>query len=227
MNDLKTENEERTKAGYYSGERNAADRTSGRITLGDDGKYRWVYEMSLFRNPTVFCLVWKIFFFIILGIFSFVMIVDAIEWSDFFPDRFLNNLKFFAYFLIGMTALTAIGYGIYALIMGGKYIVEFEMDEQGVLHRQIAFQAEKAKKIAKATMAGGLASGRLTTVGVGMNAQRTEMYSEFSTVRKVKAYPRRHLIKVNGLLAHNQVYVAKEDFEFVENYVCSHCVNRK
>ena len=35
-----------------------------RVTLGNDGKYRWTYEMSLFKNPTIFLLIWKIFFFI-------------------------------------------------------------------------------------------------------------------------------------------------------------------
>ena len=69
--------------------------------------------------------------------------------------------------------------------------------------------------------------GRTGTVGVGLNAQRTEMYTEFAKVRKVKAYPRRHLIKVNERLEHNQVFAAKEDFAFVKDYIVSHCPNIK
>ena len=52
---------------------------SREIILCSDGKYRWVYELSLFKNPTIFILVWKLFFFVLLGIFAIMMIVDAIE----------------------------------------------------------------------------------------------------------------------------------------------------
>lgn len=195
-----------------------------RVTLGDDGKYRWTYEMSLFKNPTIFLLIWKIFFFIFLGVFAVVSISDYIKWGS---EKVLENLPILGYILLGMTAVTVLGYLIYAAIMGGKYIVEFEMDEKGVNHKQTETQAKKAKKIGRVTMMAGAASGRIGTVGAGMNAQRTEMYSDFSKVRKIKAYPRRDLIKVNERLEHNQVYAAKEDFAFVKNYIASRCVNIK
>ena len=35
------------------------------VTQCEDGKYRWSYAMSLYKNPTIFLLVWKIFFFIL------------------------------------------------------------------------------------------------------------------------------------------------------------------
>ena len=197
---------------------------SRRPTRGGDGKIRWVYEMSLYKNPTVFLLVWKIFFFILVGIFAVTMITDAIEWSDFFPDRFLNDLKFLAWFLLGMTVVVGLGYLLYAVIMGGKYIVEFEMDERGVLHRQTAAQAQKAKTLGQAAMISARSPGAFSA---GMSAQRTEMYSEFAKVRRVKAYPRRHLIKVNELLGHNQVYVPAEDFAFVYEFIVAHCPNLK
>ena len=201
---------------------------NGGITLGDDGVYRWYYEMPLLKNPTLFTLVWKIFFFVLLGIFAVTTVVDAIDWGDaFFPEHLLINLRFFGYFLLGMTVVTALGYLLYAAIMGGKYCVSFEMDENGVNHKQIPKQAKKAQKIAAATALAGLAAGRLTTVGVGLNASRTEMYSDFSRTRKVKAYPRLHVIKVNGRLSHNQVYAGKEDFAFVRDYIVSHCENLK
>lgn len=205
----------------------AYDEKSGEnIMLCEDGKYRWVYEMNLFKNPSIFMLIWKIFFFIILGIFAFMVLIQSGN-SRFWWVGFLNVAKVFGYILIGMTVLSALGYLLYAAIMGGSYIVEFEMDEKGVTHKQIASQTKNAKKLGAATMIVGAASGRIGTVGVGLNAQRTEMYTEFAKVRKVKAYPRRHLIKVNERLEHNQVYAAKEDFAFVKDYIVSHCPNIK
>ena len=198
-----------------------------RVTLYPDGKYRWTYEMSLFKNPTVFFLIWKIFFFIILGIFAVITVIDAVEWSGEFGGRALENLKLFGIVAGGMTALVGISYLIYAAMMGGKYIVDFEMDGYGVKHAQTPAQAKKAKKIGQAAALTGAATGNWGAVGAGINAQRTEMYSDFAKVRRVKAYPRRGLIKVNALLGRNQVYAQKDDFEFVRDFIISHCPDLK
>ncbi len=65
-----------------------ADRTAGNqpevrsgknITRCDDGKYRWTYELNLFKNPTVFVTVWLIFFFISLGIAAIPCILDLVN----------------------------------------------------------------------------------------------------------------------------------------------------
>ena len=200
---------------------------STRVERCEDGKYRWTYEMSLFKNLTFFFLVWKIFFFIIVGVFAFMMIIDAFEWPAEFSARILETLKIFCWFLIGMTVIVVISYLIYAAVMGGSYIVEFEMDEKGIRHRQIASQAKKAKKIAAATVVAGIAAGRVSTVAAGLNSSRTEMYSDFSRVRKVISCPRKSTIKVNAPFSHNQVYALKEDFDFVKDYIVSHCPNLK
>ena len=203
---------------------NETGRGNTRIALGTDGKYRWTYSLSLLKDPTVFLLIWKIFFFILLGVFALMVLIQSGD-SGFWWEGFLDTAKVFGILLLGMTALAALGYLLYAAIMGGSYIVEFEMDEKGVCHRQIPSQAEKARKLGQATAILGASSGRIAAAGAGRNAQRTEMYSEFAKVRKVKATPRRGLIKVNELLGHNQVYTAKEDFAFVYQYIVSHCPN--
>ena len=193
------------------------------IVPDEYGVYRWRYDLNLLTNPGIYFLVWRIFFAIITVGFGFVMIFDAINWNDFFFDRCVNDLKFYGVFMIGMTAVSLLGYLVYAASMGGKYCVEFEMDEKGILHKQVPSQADKARKLSRATMAAGFMSGRMSTVGVGANAGRTEIYSDFSKVRKIKAYPKRGLIKVNGLFSHNQVYVSKECFETVLSYIRSRC----
>jgi hypothetical protein len=199
-------------------------RISDNITLCPDGKYRWVYELHLLKEPTIFFLIWKIFFFIVTGIFAFTFIIDTIEWG---LDDSLGSLKVYGYLLLGMTVLIGLGYLLYAAIMGGKYCVMFEMDEQGVNHKQMPRQAKKAELLSAITVLAGLAGGRLTTVGVGLTSSRTEMYSEFSRVKKVKAYPRRGLIKVNGTLSRNQVYAEREDFDFVLGYIRARCPDPK
>ena len=199
-------------------------RISENITLGPDGKYRWRYDVNLIRSPHIFWLIWRIFFFILIGIFGFIIVLDLIEGNDF---DLLNTLKFLGYFMIGMTVLVGVSYFIYAAIMGFRYSVIFVMDEEGIDHQQIASQAKKARRIGQAATVAGAAKGNFTMMGVGINSQRTSMYSSFSGVKKVKAFPRKHLIKVNATLDHNQVYAAPEDFEFVKNYIVSRCPNLK
>ncbi|MBR7070366.1 MAG: hypothetical protein IKI30_08000 [Oxalobacter sp.] len=200
------------------------EKVSQNIVLCADGKYRWTYEMSLYRNPAIFLLVWKIFFFIFSAIFACILIADIIDWGT---KNIIGFLKFFFYFLIGMTVVIGLGYLIYAVIMGGKYSMLFEMDEDGINHKQMPNQAKKAKAVSSLTVLAGLFSGKVTTVGVGINAARSEMYSDFSKVQKVIADPDTNLIKVNELLSHNQIYTETEDFDFVLKYITSHCPNLK
>ena len=107
--------------------------------------------------------------------------------------------------------------------MGGKYCMLFEMDEQGVLNKQMKKQVKKAQLIGAITALAGIASRNLTTTAVGINAAaRTEMYSAFSNVKSVESFPNRQLIKVNERLNHNQVFASTSDYDFVLNYILEH-----
>ena len=199
-------------------------RVSDNIVLCADGKYRWIYEMSLYKNPTIFVLVWKIFFFIFLFIFTVVVISDLVQWGT---DGLWDNLKVFGYIMIGMTVVVGVGYLSYAVIMGGKYCVMFEMDENGINHKQMPTQARKAELLSVLTVMTGVSTGNITTAGVGLLASRTEMYSSFAKVSAVNPSARTHIIGVNEGLFHNQVYAESDDFDFVLNYILSHCPNLK
>jgi hypothetical protein len=101
------------------------------------------------------------------------------------------------------------------------------MDEKGILHAQTSAQAKKARKLAAVTAGVGAATGHISAVAAGINASRTEMYTEFASVKKVVPVPRRDLVKLNQTLYRNQVYVLPEDFEFVLSYIRAHVPGRK
>ncbi|MBO4572719.1 MAG: hypothetical protein J5762_03010 [Clostridia bacterium] len=203
------------------------EKISENISLYDDGKYRWSYALNMFKNPIIFFTVWKIFF-IIMSIGFIISFLVSLGEKDFFFAGFLNWLKIYGIAIAAMTAISYLGYAVYAAMLGGKYLVEFEMDEKGVLHTQTATQAKKAKKIGSATAVAGLTAGRLTTVGIGVNAaSKTSSYTDFSAVKKVKVIRPLLVIKLNERFEHNQVYANKEDFDFVLSYVISHCPNAK
>ena len=106
------------------------------IQRSPDGKYRWEYELSLYKNPHILFLIMKIMGGIVLGIWLFIVIIQLFDGVLSFKEM----LVFSAQFLGGLGALIfvlcAAGYYLYALIMGGRYIAQFEMDARGVDHRQ-------------------------------------------------------------------------------------------
>ena len=179
-----------------------------------DGKYRWTYALSLYKNPTILWMILKIFFWIVFGLYVFSCLLQLGD-SDFWFDGLWAQTKVFGIIALVMLGLSLVGYLIYALMMGGKYVVEFEMDETGVTHTQIPAQAEKARRI-------GALSGKPGVAGAGMlSASRSSMRSDFAHVRTVRAYKRRSVIKVNERLFKNQVYADGEDFDFVLAYITS------
>lgn len=193
----------------------------GRVRQYEDGKYRWVYEFNLFRNPSILLVIYKIFFWI--GVGEWVLsTLFSLGRRNFFWDGFLDNTKTFGIITAGLLALTTLGYVIYALMMGGKYCVVFEMDEEGVRHTQLDSQFKKAKVISALTVLAGAAAGDPGAVGTGLLAgSRNSMYSGFGSPAKVRAFPGRDTIKIDRTFSHNQVYAEDADFDFVYRYIIS------
>ena len=182
--------------------------------------------MHMMKNPVIFFTVLKIFGWIFFIGWLIMSIIDLVDGNG--METVLNSGKVMLLIFLGFIVLTVLGYTLTAAINGWKYIVLFEMDEQGVLHRQLKSQIKKAQVMGWLTVLAGLKVGNLTTIGAGLNsATKTSSYSSFEHVRNVKAYRSRNLIKVNELLEKNQVYVTDEDFDFVYNFICSRCTKMK
>lgn len=197
------------------------------VKLCNDGKYRWVYEMHLLKNPTIFLTTLKVIF-IAIGI-VWVMGLFLITISgDMDRDQFLFWTKLMLIMTGIFVGLTVLAILFLAAVFRGKYLVLFEMDEHQVVHIQMPRQVEKAEVIGWITVLVGAMAKSPTVMGSGMLATaRSISTSEFDKVRRVKARRGRDLIKVNNLLSRNQVYVYDEDFDFVYNYIKSRCVNAK
>ena len=195
---------------------------SPNITYGEDGTYRWAYELNLYKNPTILLLIWKISGGTCVVIWAFMVLLAVFD-DGFSLEALVFPTQFMLPFTLGFFALCLVGHLLYALIMGGKYCVLFEMDEYGVNHIQMEPQVKKAEAIGLLTTLAGLAAGRPGVVGTGMLAgARSSMYSSFDAVESVEAFPSRNLIKLNEMLFKNQVYAADEDFDFVLGFIRSH-----
>ena len=192
------------------------------ILFCNDGKYRWIYELKMMKNPVVFVTLFKIFGFIFLAVWLFGSIHELTDGNGW--DAVWGFTKVLLIVFAGFIVLILLAYTLVAAMNGWKYIVLFEMDEHGVLHRQLKQQVNRAKALGWLTVFVGAASGNLATVGAGINAAtKEEMYSDFSKVRSVKPKRGWNTIKVNEMLNKNQVYVEKEDFDFVYQFILAHC----
>lgn len=199
---------------------------SKNITMCNDGKYRWVYELDLYKSSAVFHEVWRV----IGGLCLVAAVIGFVAgWMD---GGFMDGLKSAAATgggaLALMFVLTVIGYFVFALMVNGKYCVLFEMDEAGVNHKQQEKHVKKSQLVGAITAIAGIAAGRPGVAGTGiLAAARTSLYTSFDDVKELEILPKEHLIRLNETLSRNQVYAEDEDFNFVADFLRAHCRNAK
>ena len=193
------------------------------VRLYEDGKYHWLYDLHLLKNPSVLIDVYKVLGITLAIVWCILFLIAACD------DGFTAEGLGFVFSVTGIMAgimfvLGLLGYLLYAAISGWVYSVEFTMDEKGVEHRQSPRSEKTARRIGFLTSMAGLASGKPSVVGAGIiSASRTAMSSDFSNVKKVKAIRSMNTIMVNEPFGKNRVYTSQKDFDFVYEYICSHC----
>ncbi len=184
-------------------------------------KYRWRYEMNLFENPTIFLLVAKVLFGAVIGT-MFVIGLICLIMDGFSRDSLFFTGKLTLIMLGIFAVLLIVGFLVYAAIMGGKYIVNFEMDEKQVIHAQSKKQAQRAEWISTATVMMGRLARNRGAVSAGMlSSGRHVSTTEFDRVKKVIVNKKRSVIKLRSF-GWNEVYADGDDFDFVANWIRSH-----
>lgn len=196
-------------------------RVTENIYLCPDGKYRWSYAFDMLKNPVILFTTWKVLALAALIVALFTAVLGVIEGGIALPDP--DGMKIIGILVLVFFVLSIIAYLVVAASYGWKYMVLFEMDEEGVMHRQMKSQFKKAEALGWITAIAAAASGRPGMAGAGvLAATRTAMYSDFRSVRKVKVNRGMHTIYVNELLGRNQVYAEDADFDFVLHYIREH-----
>lgn len=202
------------------------DYTGERVRLCEDGKYRWTYPLDMMKNPSILFVVYKIFG-ILLSIPLLISIIRAAidgDWARAWDD----SIKIWLIVLAVFAVIIYLSYLVIVWVYGGKYVVHFTLDEEQLVHEQERAQFQRARKLGIIAMIVGFLTKKPSTVGQGLfMASRDTSTSTLTKVRRIK--PRRawHLIKVNEGLEHNQVYVPKEDYDLVLDFLRQHCPNAK
>ena len=199
---------------------------SKNIMMCPDGKYRWVYELDMYKSSVIIKEVWRAMLIAGVIVLAFLFVINIMD------NDLMEALEFVAQaaaVLFGIfLVLSIIGYLVFAFIIGGKYCVVFEMDDAGVNHKQHEKHVKKSQLIGAITTLAGAVGSSLGTAGTGiLAAARTSMYSNFDDVKELEILPKQHLIRLNESLSRNQVYADDEDFVFVANYIKTYCRNAK
>ena len=202
------------------------DYEGAEVRLCEDGKYRWKYELNMITNPVIMITVFKVFFYIMLV--TFVIFCPIMYLSDGNWEGAWGMLKAYGIVLGIFAVLTFLSVLILSWVFGGKYVVQFEMDEKEIVHTPQPAQQRKARTLGILTFFVGLFAKRPSTMGAGMlSTVKNSSTSEFDKVRRVRSRRWLHTIKVNQLLDRNQIYVNDEDYDFVYDFIKSHCPNLK
>ena len=202
------------------------DYSGSRVALCEDGKYRWTYPLDMLKNPSILFVLLKIFG-ILLSIPLLIALISAAANND-WQKIWDGFIKIWLIVMVVFFVSILISYLIVVWMNGGKYVVNFTMDEKRLIHEQVPVQYERARKVGILAAIVGIFAKRPVAAGAGaLAASRNTSVSVFDKVRRVKPRRGQNLIKVNQSLERNQVYVPDEDFDFVLDFIRKHCPNAK
>ena len=184
------------------------------IFLGEDGKYRWVYEVDLWKNNVIAESLIKVMLFTIFVILVPILLITGTD--------LLSLLMLIPVFLMGAALLVFIGYALTAMMNGGKYCAVFTMDEEKIIHAQSKKQVDKGRIMAV------ISAVAFHDPSTGISLLASEKFATcYRDVKSIRSEPSKNLIRVNETLVKNQVYAYPHQFQFIEEHIVSRCPHAK
>jgi hypothetical protein len=195
------------------------------VIMGEDGVLRWVYEMSMWKNPTLVITIGKV---LLLAAFAPALLLFFLTLGDGIGSALLVFVKVLGMVAGIVTGLMLLAYPLVAIINGGRYCVIFEMDDTCIKHIQMQKQFKKNQVLALIVALAGVMTGNIQATAAGMLAGSKQCsLSHFEKVKSITVHEKRHVIYVNEQLSHNQVYADTADFAFVKSAIISRCKKAK
>ena len=196
-----------------------------RVKLCEDGKYRWIYNMSTLKNPTMMTRMGKILGLTLLVVYIVAQLASLTGEGE---NSFRYTVEMLTPAILIILAVYVVSYLLWVLLCGGTYVCAFEMDDGGILHAQGQNKTEKQKLIEQMTVLMGLVSPVAGILGSGMMAAVNSSWkSSFFAVTSLKAKRRYNAIYLNEPGCKNIIYVDDRDFDFVWSYIMARCDKAK
>ncbi len=208
--------------------------TPSRVTLYEDGVYRWSYDVDMWRNRYILNLVLKILL-LMMGIpllcvlAMLLMKLIPLLKEGLSKDRVLffsrDDLLVFAIIgglLAGMILLTLVIYAVAAAVMRGRYRLCYQMDESAVALVRDPGKMKAMNTFGAVVAAVGLAVGKTgdaMRLGSTLAAANSAGTSRFESIHRVRILPELDLLDLREWFSMNQVFVPKEDYAFVRDFI--------
>ena len=194
-------------------------RFTARVTQGEDGVYRWYYDMDMYQNKSMLYMLEKINLFTFLGVsIGGALLIMAVEGDASFARGIL---------LVGlalgalMALLYWVGFYIFAGIKRGNYRIHFAMREDGI---ELVWSDPLKEGFAvgeKVLSLTGAAMGSRTVRGRWRPTLNEVSNLAFSSVIRYKRYPKWNMLDLSVPGGKFQVYADNADMYWVESYMLS------
>ena len=188
-----------------------------RVTLCDDGVYRWSYDMDMWHNRFMLRHVLTI-------VCAMSVLVSLTMLAAFGLNRVSPRLAALL-FIIPMGALSALTLLIYlicALAMRGNYHLRFEMDENKIVLVQTAETENRNRVLTTVSTVTGIAAGQRNKayrVNATLRAADSVGTTAFADVTRVRLFPDDDVIDLWEWFGMNQIYVPREDYALVRDFM--------
>lgn len=116
---------------------------SENITMDKKGNYTWKYEMNMYKNYTLLFSVYKVL--AVTYLIVVIMMGTLISCNERDITEYWHVLKSSSVLILIFGVFGFFSYLILAVMYGGKYEVEFEMNEKQVVHRQVGKQFKRQR----------------------------------------------------------------------------------
>lgn len=191
------------------------------IDLCPDGKYRWVYCFNLFTNPARLFGLWGVALRVFLVVWIFVMVVSVGSYGFKLSGLWAITIAFIPWLGALMAGILLV-YLIWAIALGGKYCLLYELDDRAICCTRLR-REYSCKDISE--MIDSYVSGESDGAQLYYAAELAveSVYSDFRAVRVISANESRGLIKLRGLHARNRIFTKGGDFALILGTISGNC----
>lgn len=207
-----------------------------RVTLYEDGVYRWAYTMNMWKNRYMIRLIYKILV-PLLGIPLLLVAAMAVKNGRYLLQQGIPREDLMSFMrgdmipiyvigglLVGMLLLIEIIYAICALAMHGTWRMCYEMDESAVALVRNPKTMQTMNTFGAVVGVIGLLAGKTSDVArIGgtlatINETGTSRFEFASRVKRVRKYD---VLDMREFMSMNQIYVPGEDYDYVRDFILS------
>ena len=188
-----------------------------RVTLGEDGVYRWTYEMDMIRDHTMINLLVKVLGIIFGAICVILLVLLAVNGLLTLPAALWILAEPFIIVLLAILI-----YRIIARVRGGILPMRYEMNDEAVLYVRDPRTQRVMTSAALITALTGAAAGKAAqglASGAAIGGAAVSGLTLFREVRRVKERQEQDMIDLVTLSGGNQIRVPGEDYAFVRDHI--------